>query len=304
MVEEDSSDPDTGELGENWSSEEVETRSNGGDKGVSGYENQRLSRIRENMARLEALGLPKLASSFLGSVKKQPNRKGKEKKDEDDEYRPSDGEDRVSSSSEEDNDEEDSKVRDDGSSGSRRATACKVVKNKNSLKTGKAKMKNPVQKHVGDFIDDDDALRQAIALSLEDSAEVSGGVRGGPSQSSNTHVANAVLNERKGGARIQEDTGRRKRRKSITSRVQMTEDEVIVHFFQFDEAGKGNITVRDLQRVATAHDFSWTDKELVDMIRSFDSDGDGKLSLDDFRKIISRCNMIQSCENAAMGLKS
>ncbi|XP_020228919.2 mitochondrial import receptor subunit TOM20 [Cajanus cajan] len=43
------------------------------------------------------------------------------------------------------------------------------------------------------------------------------------------------------------------------------------------EAGKGTVNVRDLQSTATAHDFLWTDKELVDMIRYFDSDGDGKL---------------------------
>lgn len=40
----------------------------------------------------------------------------------------------------------------------------------------------------------------------------------------------------------------------------------------------GGLSLRDLQRVATAHDFMWTDKELADMIRCFDSDGDGKVS--------------------------
>lgn len=43
------------------------------------------------------------------------------------------------------------------------------------------------------------------------------------------------------------------------------------------ENWKGGITVRDLERVAIAHDFTWTDKELADMIRCFDSDGDGKV---------------------------
>lgn len=45
------------------------------------------------------------------------------------------------------------------------------------------------------------------------------------------------------------------------------------------EAGKGTLNVRDIQRAATAHDFLWTDKELVDMIRCFDSDGDGKVRI-------------------------
>lgn len=88
-----------------------------------------------------------------------------------------------------------------------------------------------------------------------------------------------------------------KGKKSFSSRVQMTEDDLILHFFQFDEAGKGAITMRDLRRVAIAHDFTWTDKELADMILCFDGDGDGKLTLDDFRKIAGRCNMMQSSEN-------
>ncbi|XP_039167786.1 cell division control protein 31-like [Eucalyptus grandis] len=68
-----------------------------------------------------------------------------------------------------------------------------------------------------------------------------------------------------------------KRRKTFTSRVKMTEDELIMHFFQFDEAGKGGITVHDLAKVADAHDFTWTDEELANMIHCFDSDGDGKV---------------------------
>lgn len=43
------------------------------------------------------------------------------------------------------------------------------------------------------------------------------------------------------------------------------------------EAGKGGITALDLAKVADAHDFMWTDKELADMIHCFDSDGDGKV---------------------------
>lgn len=36
--------------------------------------------------------------------------------------------------------------------------------------------------------------------------------------------------------------------------------------------------MRDLRRVAIAHDFMWTDKELAEMIQCFDTDGDGKVS--------------------------
>lgn len=45
------------------------------------------------------------------------------------------------------------------------------------------------------------------------------------------------------------------------------------------EAGKGTVTIRDLERAAITHDFSWTDNELVDMIRCFDSDRDGRVSI-------------------------
>lgn len=45
------------------------------------------------------------------------------------------------------------------------------------------------------------------------------------------------------------------------------------------EAGKGSITKRDLQRVATEHDFSWSDEEMAAMIHCFDSDGDGKVGI-------------------------
>jgi Ca2+-binding EF-hand superfamily protein len=44
------------------------------------------------------------------------------------------------------------------------------------------------------------------------------------------------------------------------------------------EKWNGGISARDLQRVATAHDFMWTDREVADMIHLFDSDGDAKVS--------------------------
>lgn len=59
------------------------------------------------------------------------------------------------------------------------------------------------------------------------------------------------------------------------------------------EAGKGAITMRDLRRVAIAHDFTWIDKELADMIHCFDGDGDGK---------VSSCSLHSFC--CEKGLKS
>ncbi|KAA3475374.1 caltractin ICL1b isoform X1 [Gossypium australe] len=188
-------------------------------QGISEYEKQRLARIAENRARMEALGLPKIASSLMGS---SPNTS------------------RTSS-----------KIK-----GKRK------VKNKGS----KSKKKASVQKHLSssDYIDDgDDELMKAIALSLKDSGEVLGAVP--------TDMQDATFTESKGNARS-------KRKKSFTSRMQMTEDEMVVHFFHFDEAGKGSISMRDLRRVAIAHDFMWTDKDLAEMIQCFDTDGDGKVS--------------------------
>lgn len=75
----------------------------GGDvKDTPEYEKQRLSRIAENRKRMEALGLAKLATSFMDSSKtlRKIDRKGKRKFDED--YNP--GED--SSNSEDDDSEE------------------------------------------------------------------------------------------------------------------------------------------------------------------------------------------------------
>ncbi|KAK9273879.1 hypothetical protein L1049_018691 [Liquidambar formosana] len=290
-------EPSDSESEENSSSEELETSTHGSNQVVSEYEEQRLRRIRENKARMVALGLHESASRLMGSVGKQNKGKGKAKVvEKDEEYRPPDGdEERSSSSSGEDDDDDD--FVGGGGSGSR----ARKVNSKNS----KSKKKVSIQKllNKSNVIDDDDALLQAISLSLEDSAGVTDMVHSRPSQGSD-EVTHAALSERKGNARIQEDTGRRKRKKMSSSRVQMTEDELIIHFFQFDEAGKGGIALRDLKRVANAHDFTWTDKEMANMIRCFDSNGDGKLSLDDFREIVVRCNMIQRSENDAMGSKS
>ncbi|XP_042493786.1 uncharacterized protein LOC122073293 [Macadamia integrifolia] len=186
------------------------------DDGVPEYERQRLSRIRENRERLEALGLPILASNLLGSFKKQYKRKGKGKKSIDEEYQPSfDEDDGASTSSEEDNEEEDGKVGVDVPSGSSRASTRKG-KSKGSLRTGKAKKTVTLQKHASEsnYIDDDAAVQKAIALSLEGLTGVSD------------------MERREG--HIQDDGGKKKRRKKQTARVQMTEDEVILHFYQFD----------------------------------------------------------------------
>lgn len=291
------SDSDTQETDSNPSSsseEELESPKNGGtQKNMSAYEKQRARRIEENRARMEALGLRKMACSVMGSgrIPKENKGKGKRGKEDDDEYRPEEEgeEEGVSSSSGEDGEGEGSSR---GSKGKKKQTAPE---------------KNIFDQNLtsnSDFVDDDEALFQAIALSLKESTKCSDVGPSGHSRSSNADLSDCKIKEIKGNARIQEDTGKRKRKKPVTSRVQMTEDEFVIHFFQFDEAGKGGISLRDLKRVAAAHDFTWTDKEMADMICCFDSDGDGKLSIEDFRKLVCRCNMIQVSDTAVIGSKA
>ncbi|PWA87008.1 calmodulin-related protein [Artemisia annua] len=169
------------------------------------------------------------------------------------------------------------------------------------------------------YVDDDEALMKAIALSLQDS--LGDAANKTPPQSSDTNESIAEKTERNPTVR-KDDSGKRKRKNIVlysvlvicsfslwllvgpmkfatldlvTSRVQMSEDELILHFFQFD--GKGGINLRDLRRVAASHDFTWNDEEMENMIKFFDSNEDGKLSLEDFTKIVELCNMRQGPEN-------
>ncbi|GMH21664.1 hypothetical protein Nepgr_023506 [Nepenthes gracilis] len=260
------------------SSEENDAPDNGG---ATEYEKQRMRRIQENKARMEALGLCKMASRVEIICRRDRKGKGKVKSEEDDDYEPDEnddnGDEELSSSSQEFDEYE--QVKNGGKSKSRSG---RVKKKPRPKKVSSQNIDNP------DFMDEDKALMQAIALSLEDSKDVS---NAGPSCNSNSQAVNSTA--RKGHDHLQGDAERRKRRKSASTRVQMTEDDVLIHFCQFDEVGKGSIKLRDLQRMAAAHDFTWTDKELADMIRCFDSDHDGKLSLGDFRSIVSRCGMLR-----------
>lgn len=117
MPKHDPSHSEHEETSENSSSESEEAgKPSNGQKdrvgsSVSEYEKQRLSRIAENRARMEALGLPKIASSVMGSGQdgKRKNKKvqkGKAKVFEDDEeYRPEE-EKSCSYSSQEDDDDD------------------------------------------------------------------------------------------------------------------------------------------------------------------------------------------------------
>lgn len=88
----------------------------GGEEQITDYERQRLSRIRSNMARMAALGLPTLSSSLStsskGEGKPASNNKKTKKKAivEDDEYTPNREEDDDASSSSSEDGEEDEQL--------------------------------------------------------------------------------------------------------------------------------------------------------------------------------------------------
>ncbi|KAG5626949.1 hypothetical protein H5410_012167 [Solanum commersonii] len=270
---------------------------------LTDYEKQRMKRIEENRARMKAMGLHKMATSLMGASQK-PQKKGKDRKgkkkvvDEDEDYEPAQSED--------EDDDGDFEV-------------SQLKKSKKKIQTTQKRVSNTTVPTDMDFVDDDVALMQAIALSLQDSAGFLNLANKVPMQGTDADstkkdsnekaflkkVSNEkaslkkASNERDVGTCNQEDvTGKRKRKQQARNRVQMTEDDLIMHFFQFDEAGKGSISLRDLQKMVVSHDFTWSDEDLATMIRCFDSNGDGKLSLDDFRKIVVRCNMIQGSEDA------
>ncbi|XP_042046522.1 uncharacterized protein LOC121792585 isoform X3 [Salvia splendens] len=245
---------------------------------ASEYEKQRLQRIEDNNRRMEALGLRKMAINLMGSAPKTHNKsndkKGNKKiVDEDEEYNPTQEDEEISCSEDDDDNE---------------FSPSKKTKMKKNSTIPKKRGPNNLDT---DFVDDDDALMQAIALSLQDT------------ETSGAHVLNTVPSEnekRRENLSIQ-DRSRKKGRKPITSRVNMNEDEMLIHFFQFDESGRGSFFLRDVQRLAATHDFTWSEKEIADMIYCFGSDGDGKISFEDFRKIVVRCNMLKASEKDATG---
>ncbi|KAK8916215.1 hypothetical protein KSP39_PZI022932 [Platanthera zijinensis] len=283
-------------------------------EGVSDYEKQRLARISENKARMEALGLPHLASSFLRSSSEQKPRAQNLKKrkgmrsrgrggDEEEEYRPSDDDgaaeddDKEENSSAGEEEEEDFRI----SSRSRRK-----VKNRSSLITAKVKRSSIANEDLNesDIFDDEASLKQAIALSLEATIGDSTGTSAWLSKNSTSDIASKDPQKYKG--KVHKSAARRKKTRKLVknvkkestrnnARVQLTEDEVVAYFLSFDETGKGYVTPRDVKRMASSHDFSWTDTEIRQMIHSFDNDGDGKIAI-----VLGRRSMVTSFKNDAL----
>jgi hypothetical protein len=103
------------------------------------YERQRLSRIAENRSRMEALGLPKIASKLWGSAQKVSEKMNKKKKgkakvddddddeDEDEDYRLDKVEEGLSSSTGDEETDDDDDYLDETSSGSRRKKVFSLI---------------------------------------------------------------------------------------------------------------------------------------------------------------------------------
>uniref|UniRef100_A0A2P2JBR4 Uncharacterized protein LOC105132013 isoform X2 n=1 Tax=Rhizophora mucronata TaxID=61149 RepID=A0A2P2JBR4_RHIMU len=192
------------ERGDGDEHEDEEPESTSGDvngkQGISEYEKQRLRRIAENKARMEALGLRKMASSLMGSVQKlgraprASQRRGK-RKDED--YTPNDNH---GDGLDDDVDDDDLDDEDFVSSKSYSKPSKNKVKNKGS--NHKKKVPNLKNFSSEDYLaEDNNELMHAIALSLNDC------------------VKNSTVEETKGSSRIQEDTRRIKRKKSVCYRI-------------------------------------------------------------------------------------
>ncbi|XP_057534201.1 caltractin-like [Amaranthus tricolor] len=260
------------------------------------YEKQRELRISQNRAKMEAMGLKKIANSLVDSgIKRKSQLKSKSKRVsmngvEDDLYNPNDEDEDDDSDSSLNSSSEELEEDQKGKKKNKKKKNKKILNVTNSgyaskkVKSRKPRSntQNSLKKSVDvsdatDLLDVDEALKEAIALSLKDFRETSDQQIG----KTNEHTREAST----------------RKRKSFKSSVQMTEDDLVINFCQFDEIGKGSITLRDLQRMAASHDFTWTDKELADMIQCFDSDKDGKLTLDDFRNIVLRCNILQVPQN-------
>ncbi|XP_042389960.1 uncharacterized protein LOC121981486 isoform X1 [Zingiber officinale] len=264
------------------------------------YERQRRVRIQENRAKLDALGLPGLSASLhrhspLPSKHQERRERTKKKsaqrtgslEDNDEDYQPSDSdrgreaEGTGESSSDDDECEEKEKKK----------RSRRKEKQKGSSKLSKLTNKTKTR-GLDELLDDDFTLKQAIDLSIGERLVDSSETLSGFPQNSETIVASSSLHK-KDSITNYRPSGRQKNKIVKKSRIQLTEDEMVAYFFTLDEVGKGYLTLRDLHRLALAHDFSWTEDELFSMIQCFDSDGDGKLSLEDFRTIVCRCNILQ-----------
>lgn len=218
---------------------------------LTDYEKQREHRIKENAAKLAALNLPTLASSFLSSPSLGRPQKGssKRKGKEDEDYMP------IDSGSNSDTDD----------SNNNEEEACPGI-----------------QQDANADDDEDQALQQALALSLEASADDITGIR--------TRVSQTPKNKR----HVSNKNDKTKKRKKGQQEQQFTNDDIAAIFSLIDEQGKGKFSAADLKRVARLHDFNWSKQEIADMIDIFDHNKDGQLDLLEFQGVFGCTDMLKT----------
>lgn len=67
-----------------------------------------------------------------------------------------------------------------------------------------------------------------------------------------------------------------------------TTDDIRKVFKLFDEDGNGFLTIYDLKRITKELGEEMEDSELNEMIERGDSDGDGKVSFEDFYQVMTK----------------
>lgn len=70
----------------------------------------------------------------------------------------------------------------------------------------------------------------------------------------------------------------------------MEELEVKEMFCMIDKKQRGRITCKQLRRFLRRHDAKFSKKSVRNYVKSIDSDGDGKLTLDDFIRALTKCD--------------
>jgi len=73
-----------------------------------------------------------------------------------------------------------------------------------------------------------------------------------------------------------------------------SETELIKVFKMLDIKGKGHIGVKELQRVTQSVGQKLSKKEIRKMISIADSDGDGKVSFDEFKQIMKKQDKVDN----------
>jgi hypothetical protein len=81
-------------------------------------------------------------------------------------------------------------------------------------------------------------------------------------------------------------------------RARDPDEEIAKAFALFDSEGRGKISIADLRRVAADLGEALSDEEMQEMIDEADRDGDGEVDLDEFRRVRQKQ---ANCPSSARG---